>query len=75
MDPDRPRIPSPEQEGSLEQDLDGMPRQSVLNSSNWNAEMVAVCIRDRFGVSYSRRRPGDRHTGSNFRSESRRSIP
>lgn len=27
-DPGRPRILSPEQEGILEQDLDGMPRQS-----------------------------------------------
>lgn len=59
-DPVRPRILSPEQDGAIEQDLDGAQRQGGLEWQQLERQDVAGCIRDRFGASYSRKRPGDR---------------
>lgn len=52
--PGRPRLLSPEQEKSIEGDLDGTPRDGGFERDIWNAGMVAKRILERFGVPYSR---------------------
>lgn len=53
--PGRPRLLNPEQERTIEGDLDGTPRDSGFERGSWNARMIARRISDRFGVPYSSR--------------------
>ena len=53
--PGRPRLLSPEQERTIEGDLDGTPRDSGFERGSWNGRMVARRILERFGVPYSSR--------------------
>ena len=53
--PGRPRLLNPEQERTIEGDLDGTPRDSGFERGSWNARMAARRILERFGVPYSSR--------------------
>ncbi len=53
--PGRPRLLNPEQERTIEGDLDGTPRECGFERGSWNGRMVAKRILERFGVPYSSR--------------------
>ncbi len=53
--PGRSRLLSPEQERTIEGDLDGTPRECGFERGSWNARILAIHILERFGVQYSSR--------------------
>jgi len=53
--PGRPRPLNAEQERTIEEDLDGTPRECGFERGSWNGRMVARRVLERFGVPYSRR--------------------
>ncbi len=53
--PGRPRLLIPEQERTIEGDLDGTPRECGFERGSWNARILARHILERFGVQYSGR--------------------
>ena len=53
--PGRPRNLDPEQERTIEEDLDKPPDESGFVRGSWNSRMVARCILNRFGITCSRR--------------------
>ena len=53
--PGRPRKLDPEQERTIEEDLDKPPDESGFVRGSWNSRMVARRILNRFGITCSRR--------------------
>lgn len=51
--PRRPRLLNPEQERTIEGDLDGMPRNGGFERHIWNDEMLVGRMPERFGAPYS----------------------
>ena len=53
--PGRPRKLDPEQERTIEEDLDKPPSESGFVRGSWNSKMVARRILERFGITCGRR--------------------